>query len=83
MVTAADTLGIVVHCDTTFNIFNGDQIAGGFGITDARHKLHPTAVLITKPKGLDTDKYKEDHEEDHGRHRRDCARRVEHRAPGG
>jgi hypothetical protein len=39
-------------------------------------------VLITKPKGLDTDKYK-DHEEDHGRHRRDCARRVEHRAPGG
>jgi hypothetical protein len=24
----------------------------------------------------------EDHEEDHGRHRRDCARRVEHRAPG-
>ena len=58
MVTAADTLGIVVHCDTTFNIFNSDQIAGGFGITDARHKLHPTAVFITKPKGLDTDKYK-------------------------
>ena len=58
MVTAADTFGIVVHCDTTFNIFNSEQIAGGFGITDARHKLHPTAVFITKPKGLDTDKYK-------------------------
>ena len=58
MVTAADTLGIVVHCDTTFSIFNGDQIAGGFGITDARHKLHPIAVFITKPKGLDADKYK-------------------------
>jgi hypothetical protein len=31
MVTAADTFGIVVHCDTTFNIFNSEQIAGGFG----------------------------------------------------
>ena len=47
-----------MHCDTTCNIFNGDQIAGGFGITDARHKLHPTAVFVTKAKGLDTDKYK-------------------------
>jgi len=47
-----------VHCDTTCNIFNGDQIAGGFGIPDARHKLHPTSVFITKAKGLVTDKYK-------------------------
>lgn len=47
-----------MYCDTTCNIFNGDQIAGGFGITDARHKLHPTSVFITKAKGLVTDKYK-------------------------
>jgi hypothetical protein len=45
--------------DTTFSIFNGEQIAGGVGITDARHKLPSTAVFITQAEGLDADKYKE------------------------
>ena len=37
-----------MHCDTTFNLFNSEQIAGGVGITDSRHKLPSTAVFITR-----------------------------------
>jgi hypothetical protein len=48
-----------MRCDTTFSLFNGEQFAGGVGITVARHKLPSTAVFITKAEGLDADKYKE------------------------
>jgi hypothetical protein len=48
-----------MHCDTTFNIFNSEQIAAGVGITDVLHKLPSTAVFITQAEGLDADKYKE------------------------
>ena len=48
-----------MHSDTTFNIFNGEQIAGGLGITDVLHKLPSTAVFITQAEGLDAGMNKE------------------------
>ncbi len=52
-----------MHCDTTFNLFNSEQIAGGVGITDSRHKLPSTAVFITRRRASTRTTTRRDHEE--------------------